>query len=144
MPDATPVEKRKIPLLLKIYGIYCLVTAAAVLALVALIAIPLAQYGVSLFRESHDVTLTMTLTIIQVVTLAVGAAGYILFGVLVLRDRRRHVAQIAYALIGVGIVNLILEIMLNGFGDNLIYDGVRLCHHRPHAHHRAPPAAKAP
>ena len=126
MPDATPVEKRKIPLLLKIYGIYCLVTAAAVLALVALIAIPLAQYGVSLFRESHDVTLTMTLTIIQVVTLAVGAAGYILFGVLVLRDRRRHVAQIAYALIGVGIVNLILEIMLNGFGDNLIYDGVRL------------------
>lgn len=42
MPDATPVEKRKIPLLLKIYGIYCLVTAAAVLALVALIAIPLA------------------------------------------------------------------------------------------------------
>ena len=126
MPDATPVEKRKIPLPLKIYGIYCLVTAAAVLALVALIAIPLSQYGVSLFRESHDVTLTMTLTIIQVVTLAVGAAGYILFGVLVLRDRRRHVAQIAYALIGVGIVNLILEIMLNGFGDNLIYDGVRL------------------
>ena len=126
MSDATPVEKRKIPLLLKVYAIYCLLTAAAVLALVALIAVPLAQYGVQLFRESHDVTLTMTLTITQVVMLAVGAAGYVLFGVLVLKDRRRHVAQLAYGLIGVGVVNLVLEIMLNGFGDNLIYDGVRL------------------
>ena len=127
MNEATaPAESRKIGPLLKLYGIYCLVTAAAVLALIALIAVPLAQYGVDLFRERHDVTLTMTLVIVQMVTMFVGAAGYVAFGVLMLRNRRRHVAQIAYALLGVGIVNLVLEIMLNGFGDNLIYDGVRL------------------
>ena len=127
MSEATvPAESKRISIILKVYGIYCLITAAAVLALVALIAIPLVQYGVALFRESHDVTLTMTLTIIQIVTSVIAAAGYVAFGVLVLRNRRRHVAQIAYALLGVGIVNLILEIMLNGFGDNLIYDGVRL------------------
>ena len=121
-----PARSRKISVILKLYGIYCLVTAAAVLALIALVAVPLAQYGAQLFRESHDVTLTMTLTIVQVVTLGIAAALYVAFGVLVLRNRRRHVAQIAYALIGVGIVNLVLEIMLNGFGDNLAYDGVRL------------------
>ncbi len=127
MNEATaPAESRKIGPLLKLYGIYCLVTAAAVLALIALIAVPLAQYGVDLFRERHDVTLTMTLVIVQMVTMFVGAAGYVAFGVLMLRNRRRHVAQIAYALLGVGIANLVLEIMLNGFGDNLIYDGVRL------------------
>ena len=127
MNEATvPAESRKIGPLLKLYGIYCLVTAAAVLVLIALIAVPLAQYGVDLFRERHDVTLTMTLVIVQMVTMFVGAAGYVAFGVLMLRNRRRHVAQIAYALLGVGIVNLVLEIMLNGFGDNLIYDGVRL------------------
>ena len=127
MNEATaPAESRKIGPLLKLYGIYCLVTAAAVLVLIALIVVPDAQYGVDLFRERHDVTLTMTLVIVQMVTMFVGAVGYVAFGVLMLRNRRRHVAQIAYALLGVGIVNLVLEIMLNGFGDNLIYDGVRL------------------
>ena len=123
---ATPAESRKISVILKLYGIYCLVTAAAVIALIALITVPLVQYGAELFRERHDVTLTMTLTILQVVTMFVGAAGYVAFGVLMLKNRRRHVAQIAYGLVGVGIVNLLLEIMLNGFGDNLIYSGVRL------------------
>ena len=123
---SVPAESKRISIILKVYGVYCLITAAAVLALVALVAIPLAQYGVALFRESHDVTLTMTLTIIQIVTSVTAAVGYVAFGVLVLKNRRRHVAQIAYALLGVGIVNLILEIMLNGFGENLIYDGVRL------------------
>ena len=124
--DLAPAESRKISVILKLYGIYCLVTAAAVIALIALITVPLVQYGAELFRERHDVTLTMTLTILQVVTMFVGAAGYVAFGVLMLRDRRRHVAQIAYGLVGVGIVNLLLEIMLGGFGDNLIYSGVRL------------------
>ena len=123
---SAPAESRKISVLLKVYGIYCLVTAAAVLALLALIAIPLAQYGADLFRERHDVTLTMTLVAVQLVTMFLASVGYVAFGVLVLKNRRRHVAQIAYALLGVGIVNLILEIMLNGFGDNLIYDGIRL------------------
>ena len=122
----TPAESRRISVALKVYAVYCLVTAVALLALIALIAVPLAQYGVQLFRERHDVTLTMSLYLVQIVTLAVGAVGYVAFGVLVLRNRRRHVAQIAYALIGVGIANLVLEIMLNGFGDNLVYDGVRL------------------
>ena len=124
-PEA-PAESRRISVALKVYAVYCLVTAVALLALIALIAVPLAQYGVQLFRERHDVTLTMSLYLVQIVTLAVGAVGYVAFGVLVLRNRRRHVAQIAYALIGVGIANLVLEIMLNGFGDNLVYDGVRL------------------
>ena len=123
---AVPAESRKISPLLKLYGIYCLVTAAAVIALIALITVPLVQYGAELFRERHDVTLTMTLTVLQIVTMFVGAAGYVAFGVLMLRNRRRHVAQLAYGLVGVGIVNLLLEIMLNGFGDNLIYSGVRL------------------
>ena len=68
----------------------------------------------------------MTLVAVQLVTMFVASVGYVAFGVLVLKNRRRHVAQIAYALLGVGVVNIILEIMLNGFGDNLIYDGIRL------------------
>ena len=94
-PKPAPAESRKISVLLKVYGVYCLVTALAVLALVALLAVPLAQYGAQLFRESNDVTLTMSLTVIQLVTMTVAALGYVAFGVLVLRNRRRHVAQIA-------------------------------------------------
>ena len=126
-PEApAPAESRKISVLLKLYGIYCLITAAAVLVIMALIMVPLIQYGAQLFRESHDVTLTMTLTILQLVMFVVGSVGYVAFGVLMLKNRRRHVAQIAYGLIAVNIVSGLLEIMLNGFGDNLVYDGVRL------------------
>ena len=125
-PAPVPAESRKISVLLKLYGVYCLVTAVVVLALIALIAVPLIQYGADLYRERHDVTLTMTLVSLQLVTMFVASVGYVAFGVLVLKDRRRHVAQIAYALLAVGVVNLVLEIMLNGFGENLIYDGARL------------------
>ena len=125
-PAPAPAESRKISVLLKLYGVYCLVTAVVVLALIALIAVPLIQYGADLYRERHDVTLTMTLVALQLVTMLVASVGYVAFGVLVLKDRRRHVAQIAYALLAVGVVNLVLEIMLNGFGENLIYDGARL------------------
>ena len=125
-PAPAPAESRKISVLLKLYGVYCLVTAVVVLALIALIAVPLIQYGADLYRERHDVTLTMTLVALQLVTMFVASVGYVAFGVLVLKDRRRHVAQIAYALLAVGVVNLVLEIMLNGFGENLIYDGARL------------------
>ena len=125
-PAPAPAESRKISVLLKLYGVYCLVTAVVVLALIALIAVPLIQYGADLYRERHDVTLTMTLVSLQLVTMFVASVGYVAFGVLVLKDRRRHVAQIAYALLAVGVVNLVLEIMLNGFGENLIYDGARL------------------
>ena len=121
-----PAESRKISILLKLYGVYCLATAAAVLVIMALIMVPLIQCGAKLFRESHDVTLTMTLTILQLVMFVVGSVGYVAFGVLMLKNRRRHVAQIAYGLIAVNIVSGLLEIMLNGFGDNLVYDGVRL------------------
>ena len=126
MPKPTPVEKRKIPFLLKAYGVYCLVTAGAVLVMMALIIVALVQNAPQLFQERHDVTLTVTLSALQIVMLTVGAALYVAFGVLMLRNRRRHVAQIAYGLIGVGVVNLLLEIMLNGFGNNLVYDGLRM------------------
>lgn len=91
-----------------------------------LILVPLVRYGVDLFRESHDVTLAMSLTVVEVVNLLVGAVGYVAFGVLTLRNRRRHVAQIAYGLVAVNVVGILLEIMVHGFGPNLIYAGVRL------------------
>ena len=125
-PTESSAKTRKIPLLIKLYAVYCLVTAGVILALMGLILVPLVRYGVDLFRESHDVTLAMSLTVVEVVNLLVGAAGYVAFGVLTLRNRRRHVAQIAYGLVAVNVVGILLEIMVHGFGPNLIYAGVRL------------------
>ena len=125
-PTESSAKTRKIPLLLKLYAVYCLVTAGVILVLMGLILVPLVRYGVDLFRESHDVTLAMSLTVVEVVNLLVGAVGYVAFGVLTLRNRRRHVAQIAYGLVAVNVVGILLEIMVHGFGPNLIYAGVRL------------------
>lgn len=48
------------------------------------------------------------------------------FGISLLRNRRRHAAQMAYALIAINIVGTLIEIMLHGFGENLIGAGVQL------------------
>lgn len=48
------------------------------------------------------------------------------FGISLLRNRRRHAAQMAYALIAINTVGTLIEIMLHGFGENLIGAGVQL------------------
>lgn len=114
-----PAERRKIPLIGKLYGIVCLASGVLVLGMGAILAAVLATEGVGQFVHSSNVTLTLILSILQIVLLFVSAGVYVLFGVLMLKNRRRHVAQLAYAMIALNIVEMIIEIMLHGAGENL-------------------------
>ncbi|MBM6774242.1 putative ABC transporter permease [Olsenella profusa] len=125
MPEKD-VENRKIPLIGRIYALACLVAGVLVLALGAFLAFSLATSGERILSGSHNVTLTLILSVIQVVLLFVAAAGFATFGVLMLRNRRRHVAQLAYGLIALEVVEMVVEIMLHGFGDNLVSGFVQL------------------
>ena len=124
--DAQDKPKGKIPVLYRIYGLYCFVSAAIVLGLIITITVLSTAKVIDLTAGSNNASLTFILTVIQFVLMGIEAVAMIGFGISLLRNRRRHVAQIAYGLVAVNVVGILLEIMVHGFGPNLIYAGVRL------------------
>ena len=124
--DAQDKPKRKIPVLYRIYGLYCFVSAAIVLGLIITITVLSTAKVIDLTAGSNNASLTFILTVIQFVLMGIEAVAMIGFGISLLRNRRRHAAQMAYALIAINIVGTLIEIMLHGFGENLIGAGVQL------------------
>lgn len=127
-PDPSQQGKSlgKIPVLYRIYGLYCFVAAAIVLGFVITIIVMSATKAIDLTAGSNDASLTFILAVIQFVLMGIESIAMIVFGVSLLRNRRRHAAQMAYALIAINIVGTLIEIMLHGFGENLIGAGVQL------------------
>lgn len=124
--DAQDKPKGKIPVLYRIYGLYCFVSAAIVLGLITTITVLSTAKVIDLTAGSNNASLTFILTVIQFVLMGIEAVAMIGFGISLLRNRRRHAAQMAYALIAINIVGTLIEIMLHGFGENLIGAGVQL------------------
>lgn len=124
--DAQNEPKRKIPVLYRIYGLYCFVSASIVLGLIITITVLSTAKVIDLTAGSNNASLTFILTVIQFVLMGIEAVAMIGFGISLLRNRRRHAAQMAYALIAINIVSTLIEIMLHGFGENLIGAGVQL------------------
>ena len=119
-------RQHKIRPLYKIYGLYNLVTGAVVVAFAGLVTFLLIAHRDELTAASHDVTLTLILSILQVVLLVAASATAVVFGVSLLRNRRRHAAQFAYGLIALHIALLVLDIMLRGAVENLFGSAVQL------------------
>ncbi len=119
-------SKKKIPILYKIYGLYCLLAGIVVIGLVATIVILSTTGAINLTAGSNNASLTFILAVIQFVLMGVQSVVMLSFGVSLLRNRRRHAAQIAYLLIAINIIGTILEIMLHGTGANLLGAGIQL------------------
>ena len=136
IPSATPSApasaepsaraNSKIPLLMKIYGVISLVSGATVLAGGALIIWGLATGGIDAVNRSYHVTLTVTLTVIQLVLVFFHSVTDVTFGISLLRDRRRHAALYAYLLVLLNIVIGIITIMLLGFKGHVADPLIRI------------------
>lgn len=136
IPSATPSApasaepsaraNSKIPLLMKIYGVISLVSGATVLAGGALIIWGLATGGINAVNRSYHVTLTVTLTVIQLVLVFFHSVTDVTFGISLLRDRRRHAALYAYLLVLLNIVIGLITIMLLGFKGHVADPLIRI------------------
>ena len=136
IPSATPSApasaepsaraNSKIPLLMKIYGVISLVSGATVLAGGALIIWGLATGGIDAVNRSYHVTLTVTLTVIQLVLVFFHIVSDVTFGISLLRDRRRHAALYAYLLVLLNIVIGLITIMLLGFKGHVADPLIRI------------------
>ena len=127
-PAANPPASAagRIPLLMKIYGVISLVSGATVLAGGALIIWGLATGGIDAVNRSYHVTLTVTLTVIQLVLVFFHSVTDVTFGISLLRDRRRHAALYAYLLVLLNIVIGLITIMLLGFKGHVADPLIRI------------------
>ena len=125
----TPLERRHIPRLLKVYGILCLIdgiiTLPLIVLLIALVAIVLVRSPESL-SVAADPTLTVIVTCFSVVLSLVASVLLIRFGRSLLKNQRRNAALWSEALIAITLAQAIANIMLDGIGPNLIQPAIQM------------------
>lgn len=111
---AAVAEPRRIFWLLRAYGLLSLVSGLLILVVAGLIAFALATHADELLARSHDMTLTLQLSVVHVLVYVVTAAVAVVFGISLLRNHRRNAARYVYGLIALDVVSLVLEVMLRG------------------------------
>lgn len=118
-----PIDKQKLPLPLKLFGVLCLLGGLAPLPMVGITA----YVVVVMFREGAFNDETMTTTIIMFVMVGVLlllAVLFIMFGVRLLRNKRRHAAQTAEVLIALAVAGILCDVMLFGINVTLVFFAV--------------------
>ena len=121
--DEAPIDRQKLPVLVKLFGILCLLGGIATTPMVALIVFVI----VSMFREGafKDETMTSTIiTFVMVGVLVLLAVLFVVFGIRLLRNKRRHAAQTAEALIALAVAGILCDMMLFGINTDLIFFAV--------------------
>ena len=123
--EADPVKK-KLPLPLKLFGAICIVSSAAFVPLLVLVLV-----GTVLLVQQGELTEGFSTTalvffIVEAALMAVLAAMFAVLGVRLLRDKRRHAAQLAEAMIVLVILIALCDMMLNGLSPDLVQLGITL------------------
>ncbi|OZG58422.1 hypothetical protein BTIS_0791 [Bifidobacterium tissieri] len=117
------IDEIRLPLLAKIYGALCLIVGA--------VAFPLLIWAIIVVVRSIDMatippTLTVILTVVHALMLVSGSAALIVFGVLLLRNRRRYAARWAYVLMPITILQGLSNLALFGLGPGLLLQLLQL------------------
>lgn len=124
-PDDVPPNARRIPWPLKVIGVIGILLGGGVSALFILtvvgIALVVADGQSSVLAAATDMsTASLVISIVEAVLHAALAAMFVVFGVRLLLDKRRHAAQLAEAMafvvVGVGVC----DTMLSGMSLRLI------------------------
>lgn len=119
----TPNEQRKVPLVIKVYGLLCLLDGIITLPMVAVF---LGMIAWALGAEPEaitigtDPTLPVIIVALSILVTVVNAIGLIVFGRSLMKNRRRHAARWSYLLLGTTFIQLLFNVMLSGIGTNLI------------------------
>lgn len=129
-PDVPlPVDKKKTPLVVKIYGVLCLIDGIVTIPIAALFVGMVAWamlYRPDLVAIGDNITLTSIVMVASFIVIVVNAVCLVVFGIALLRNRRRYAARWSYLLIVLTIVRILLDIMLQGLGEHLIAPAIQL------------------
>ncbi|MBT1181384.1 putative ABC transporter permease [Bifidobacterium sp. CP2] len=122
----TALDARRLPLVIRVYGVLVLLDGLATLPIVVLSSIAAVRAVMRGELAFDAMSLTALLTAAYAVVLIVAAAALIVFGVLLLRNRRRYAARWAYVLMPVTLADGMLSLALEGLGPNLIAPAIQM------------------
>lgn len=121
--QAQAVLKKKIPLLLKIFAILCIIGGVAVLPMMAFVIVVMV-FALQDGTFAGDSAATIMLFFVELILLAVLAVAFVVFGIRLLRDKRRNAARMSEILVGLLVAAILVDIMLFGLDGTLIFYAV--------------------
>ena len=118
--EAAATLKKKTPLPLKVFAILCIVAGVAILPMIGFVIVAM----VIAFREgalADDSTASTVLFFALLAILALLTVAFIVFGIRLLRDKRRFAAQTAELLTGLMVAGILCDIMLFGLDGTVLF-----------------------
>lgn len=127
VPSTT--EAKKIPLIIKVYAVLCTISGVGTLPSVAVFMwqVITALINGNVAAKLGDNTLVAVGLIVAGIMLsAASAIILIVFGLDLIKDQRRNAARLSYVLIAFTVVELLVDVMLQGIGPFLLRPAVQL------------------
>lgn len=127
VPSTT--EAKKIPLIIKVYAVLCTLSGVGTLLSVAVFMwqVITALINGNVAAKLGDNTLVAVGLIVAGIMLsAASAIILIVFGLDLIKDQRRNAARLSYVLIAFTVVELLVDVMLQGIGPFLLRPAVQL------------------
>mgnify|MGYP003267589834 FL=1 len=118
--------RRRIPLPLKVFGMLCVVSGAAIASVLALVIVGMALIVREGGLAGELSTATLVIFAAQTALMTVLAALFAVLGVRLLRDKRRGAAQLTEVMIVILILAALCDMMLGGLTLDLVPYGVVL------------------
>ncbi len=122
--SAAAIDRRRLPLAAKVFGVLCVVVGVAVTALLALVIVDAIREVQKSGLQTQMSNVALVISVVQSVLLVASAVLSVFLGVRLLTNRRRFAAQTAEALLFVVVAAAICEVMDNGIHGSLISYGV--------------------
>ena len=117
---------RRLPLIVRIYGIVMLIEGVVMMPVIVLACLYAVRAVLSGELEFNALNLTTILSVIHAAVLLVATACLAVFGVMLILNRRRHIAQWTYLMIPLTLAEGLLSLALKGLGVNLVGPVVQL------------------
>lgn len=122
-------EAKKVPLIIKVYAVLCTLSGVGTLPSVAVFMwqVITALINGNVAAKLGDNTLVAVGLIVAGIMLsAASAIILIVFGLDLIKDQRRNAARLSYVLIAFTVVELLVDVMLQGIGPFLLRPAVQL------------------
>lgn len=127
VPSTT--EAKKVPLIIKVYAVLCTLSGVGTLPSVAVFMwqVITALINGNVAAKLGDNTLVAVGLIVAGIMLSTASAIIlIVFGLDLIKDQRRNAARLSYVLIAFTVVELLVDVMLQGIGPFLLRPAVQL------------------
>lgn len=127
VPSAT--EVKKIPLIIKVYAVLCILSGVGTLPSVGAFmwqVITALINGNAAAKLGDNTLVAVGLIVAGIMLSAASAVILIIFGLDLIKNQRRNAARLSYILIAFTVVELLVDVMLQGIGPFLLRPAIQL------------------